>query len=137
MHEIHVISLITKTCLYNVDPLKPQFYIVKLGFTGVYIVFLISAQKHRLWVLVRTEAVLTSTHNLRFEQKYKKCQSFLPENFRFLEVKFSIYLNRCVFVMFTNESFANALKDTVTFLIETRNLILRCLRNDPTITFPN
>ena len=46
--------LITKTCLYNFDPLKPHFYIVKLGFTGVYIIFLISAQKHRLWVLVRT-----------------------------------------------------------------------------------
>ena len=40
---------ITKTCLYNFDPLKPHFYIVKLGFTGVYIIFLISAQKHRLW----------------------------------------------------------------------------------------
>ena len=35
---------ITKTCLYNFDPLKPHFYIVKLGFTGVYINFLISAQ---------------------------------------------------------------------------------------------
>ena len=45
---------ITKTCLYNFDPLKPHFYIVKLGFTGVYIIFLISSQKHRLWVLVRT-----------------------------------------------------------------------------------
>ena len=31
--------LITKTRLYNFDPLKPHFYIVKLGFTGVYIVF--------------------------------------------------------------------------------------------------
>ena len=40
---------ITKTYLYNFDPLKPHFYIVKLGFTGVYIIFLISAQKHRLW----------------------------------------------------------------------------------------
>ena len=39
--------LITKTCLYNFDPLKPHFYIVKLGFTGVYIIFHISAQKHR------------------------------------------------------------------------------------------
>ena len=48
---------ITKTCLYNFDPLKPHFYIVKLGFTGVYIIFLIS------------EAVLASTHNLWFEQK--------------------------------------------------------------------
>ena len=45
---------ITKTYLYNFDPLKPHFYIEKLGFTGVYIIFLISAQKHRLWVLVRT-----------------------------------------------------------------------------------
>ena len=32
---------ITKTCLYNFDPLKPHVYIVKLGFTGVYIIFLI------------------------------------------------------------------------------------------------
>ena len=37
-------SLITKTRLYNFDPLKPHIYIVKLGFTGVYISFLISAQ---------------------------------------------------------------------------------------------
>ena len=35
---------ITKTCLYNVDPLKPHFYIVKVGFTGIYIIFLVSAQ---------------------------------------------------------------------------------------------
>ena len=38
-------------------PLKPHFYIIKLGFTGVYIIFHISAQKHRLWVLVRTASV--------------------------------------------------------------------------------
>ena len=44
-----------KTCLYNFDPFKPNFYIVKLGFAGVYIIFLISAQKHRLWVLVTNE----------------------------------------------------------------------------------
>ena len=35
---------IKKTCLYNFDPLKPHFYIVKLEFTGVYIIFLISDQ---------------------------------------------------------------------------------------------
>ena len=45
---------ITKTYLYNFDPLKRHFYIVKLAFTGVCIIFLNSAQKHRLWVLVRT-----------------------------------------------------------------------------------
>ena len=61
-HNMHKMSskkktffrFITKTCLYKIDPLKPHFYIVKLGFTGVYIIFLISVQKHRLWVLVRT-----------------------------------------------------------------------------------
>ena len=35
---------ITKTCLYNFNPLKPHFYIVKLGFAGVHIIFLISVQ---------------------------------------------------------------------------------------------
>ena len=46
------------------------------------------------------EAVLTSTHNLCFVQKYDKNISFLSENFQFLAVKFSIYLNRRVFVMY-------------------------------------
>ena len=45
------------------------------------------------------EAVLTSTHNLCFEQKYEKYQNVLSENFPFLVVKFSMYLNRHVFVM--------------------------------------
>ena len=37
---INCSSSITKTCLYSFDPVKPHFYIVKLGFTGVYIIFL-------------------------------------------------------------------------------------------------
>ena len=45
------------------------------------------------------EAVLTSTHNLCFEQKFEKYPNFLSESFHFLVVKFSIYLNRRVFVM--------------------------------------
>ena len=61
---------ITKTCLYNFDPLIPHFYIVKQGLTGAYIIFFIYAQKHRLWVLVRTTS-------LCFKQKYEKYQSFL------------------------------------------------------------
>ena len=40
----YVPYIISKTYLYNFDPLKPHFYIVKLGFTGVYIIFLISDQ---------------------------------------------------------------------------------------------
>ena len=75
--------IITKTCLYKFDPLKPHLYIVKLGFPGVYIIFLISAKK-----------------NIDdCEQKYEKYQNFYLKNFSFLEVKFSTYLNRRVFVM--------------------------------------
>ena len=43
-----------KHAYVNLTPLNPIFSIVKLGFTGVYIIFLISAQKHKLLVLVRT-----------------------------------------------------------------------------------
>ena len=34
------LRIITKTCLYNFDPLKPHFYIVKLGFT-LFFLFLL------------------------------------------------------------------------------------------------
>ena len=69
-----VLSSITKTYLYNFDPLKPHFYIVKLGFTGVYIIFLISAQNIDCGYSLEPprRAVLTSTHNLCFVQKYEK-----------------------------------------------------------------
>ena len=76
---LNVHFTITKTCLYNVDPLKPHFYIVKLGFIGVYIIFPQSMFWAEVWNILH--------------------QRFLPENFRFLEVKFSICLNRRVFVM--------------------------------------
>ena len=92
---------ITKTCLYNFDPFKPHFYIIKLGFTGVYIIFLILLKNIDCGYLLELphQAVLTSTHNLCFEQKYEKYQNFLSKCFPFLAVKFSIYLNRRVFVM--------------------------------------
>ena len=37
--------IFTKTYLYNFEPLKSHFHRVKLGFTRVYIIFLISAKK--------------------------------------------------------------------------------------------
>ena len=45
------------TCSCNVNPLTHHFYIVKLGFTGVFIFFLFLLLKHRLWVLVRTASL--------------------------------------------------------------------------------
>ena len=93
---------ITKTYLYNFDPLKPHFYIVKLGFPGIYIIFLISAQKHRLWVLVRT----ASTRRFNrvptiyvLSRNMKNIIIFYVKNCHFLVIKFSVYLNRRVFVM--------------------------------------
>ena len=54
VYFLSVLVSITKSRLYSFDPLKPHFYTVKLGFTGVHINLLISAKKCRLWVLVRT-----------------------------------------------------------------------------------
>ena len=39
--DVQHLLFIMKTRLYNFDLLKPRFYIVKLGFTRVYIIFLI------------------------------------------------------------------------------------------------
>ena len=83
----HTAAHSTKTYLYNFDPLKPHFYTVKLWFTEVYIIFLFllkniysgySLEPPRL-----VEAVLTSTHNLCFEQKYEKYQNFFIWKFSF------------------------------------------------------
>ena len=67
-----VLLFITETDLYNFDPLKPHFYIVKLGFIVVYIIFLISARR----------GGSNEYHNLCFEQKYENYQRFSSENFQ-------------------------------------------------------
>ena len=93
---------VTKTRLYDFDPLQPLFYVVKLGFTGVYFIFLILLKHTDCGYLLEPphQGVLMSTHNLCFEQKYEKYQNFLSENFSFLGCKLSIYLNRRVYVMY-------------------------------------
>ena len=81
---------ITNTYPYNFNPLNPHFYTVKLGFTGVYIVFLF---------LLKISIVGTSTHYVWLNRNIKKKSEFLSENFQVLVVQFSVYLNRHVFVM--------------------------------------
>ena len=92
---------ITKTCLYNFDPLKPHFYIVKLGFTGVYIIFLISAQNIDCGYSLEPPRRGGSNEcpQSMFWAEIRKISEFLSENFHFLVVKFLVYLNRRVFVM--------------------------------------
>ena len=40
-----------------------------------------------MYVVATVEAVLTSTHNLCFEQKYGKYQNFYPNIFRFFRAE--------------------------------------------------
>ena len=54
------------------------------------------------------EAVLTSSHNLCFEQKYENYQNFSSESFHFLVVIFLIYLNGRVFEMGLKNVFESA-----------------------------
>ena len=97
---------ITKTRLYNFDPLKPHFYIVKLGFTGVCLIFLISAQNIDCGYSLEpprrglAEAVLMNTHNLCFwAEIWKNCWIFCLKIFNYSVISFSVYLNRHVFLM--------------------------------------
>ena len=84
--HFHSHVIITKTRLYNFDPHKPHFYIVKLGFTGVYIMFLISVQNIDCGYSLEPPRWGGSNehHNLYFEQKYEKYQDFLYKNFQSL-----------------------------------------------------
>ena len=66
----------------------------------------VSRRLNKKNVIYIGEAVLTSTHNLCFEQKYEKKIS------EFLVVKLSIYLNRRVFVMKTEKQWSLILKVT-------------------------
>ena len=96
------ICTITKTCLYKFYPLKPHFYIVKLGFTGVYIIFLISAQKYRLWCSLeppRRGGSNEYPQSMFWAEILKILEFFYLEIFNFWMKKFSVYLNRRFLVM--------------------------------------
>ena len=111
-----VYVFIMKTCLYNFDPLKPHFYTVKLGFTGVYITFVISAQKHRLWV----PKIYVLSRNM------KNIRIFYPKNGQFFMVKFSVYLNRRVFVMFAHNSHKCVCDDTSVHSLLWIHIVVSC-----------
>ena len=98
---LSITSIIPKTCLYNIVPLKPHFYIVKLGFTGVCIISLISVQKIDCGYSLEPPRRGGSNEypQSMFWAEIWKISDFLSEIFMFLEVKYSIYLNRRVFVM--------------------------------------
>ena len=59
----------------------------------MYIIFPYFATNHRLWVFVRTPQSVLNTY-IKYIRFF-----FLSESFLVLVVKFSMYLNRRVFVM--------------------------------------
>ena len=99
-----IYDAIMKTYLYNFDPLKPRFNIVKLGFTRIYIILLISAQNIDCGYSLKPPRRGASNEYPQsiFWAEMWKISAFLSENFHFLVVKFSVYLNRHVFVMATH-----------------------------------
>ena len=84
-------AYITKTYLYNFEPLKPHFYIVKLGLTGVFIIFLISAQNIDCGYLLEPPQRGGSNEYPQsiFWAEIWKISELLSEKFQFLVVKFS------------------------------------------------
>ena len=71
--------IIRKTRPCDKYPLEPHFYIVKLGYTGVYLIFLFLLQNTDCGYSLE----LTCTHNLCFEQKLEKYKKFSDEIFNF------------------------------------------------------
>ena len=103
------------TFITKIYPLKPHFYKVKLGITGVYIICLISSQNIDCGYSLeppRRGGSNEYPQSMFWAEIWKKYQFFfLSEKFQLLEVKFSIYLNRRVFVT-SNEKSHNVRKRT-------------------------
>ena len=97
---------ITKTYTYKILIPLTHFYIVKLGFTGVCIIILISAQNIDCAYSLKLPRRGSSNEYPKsmFWAEIWKISEFLSENFHFFVVKFSIYLNRPVFAMLLPKS---------------------------------
>ena len=121
-------SCITKTYLYTFDPLKPHFYIVKLGFTGVYIIFLISAQNINCGYSLEPPRRGGSNEypQSMFWAEIWKISDFFIWKFHFLVAKFSIYLNRRVFVMTHHKPSDKTIEYNDFSYSKEKNILFRC-----------
>ena len=79
---------ITKTRPYNFDPQTPLLNSKTGVYRGIYFSLFLPQNMDCGYSLELPRRVLTSTHNLCFEQKYEKYQNFLSENVHFLVEKF-------------------------------------------------
>ena len=103
MKKAWVLSSSRKHAYILLTPLKPNFYIVKLGFTVVYIIFLILLENIDCGYSLeppRRGGSNEYPQSMFWAKLWKISEFFYLKIFSFLEVKFSIYLNRRVFVMY-------------------------------------
>ena len=90
----HFIRPCSQRISKNLIPLKPHFYVVKLGFTGVVVIFLILLKENidfRYSLEPPRRGGSNECPQSMFSRNMKKVSEFLSENFPFLVVKFSIY----------------------------------------------
>ena len=100
---------IMKTCLCNIYPLEPHFYIVKLGYAGVYL-FFVFLLKHcgyslepprqggsYMYPAARWFLLVPGTHNLCLQQKYEKHKKNSTENFDFIQLGKNLYITWACF----------------------------------------
>ena len=99
---VSILVCITKTCLYNFDPLKHHFY---TGLQGCKLYFLFLLKNIDCGYSLEPPGRGGSNEypQSMFLSRNMKSE-FLSENLQFLEVKFSIYLNRRVFEMVCSSS---------------------------------
>ena len=75
-------------------PLNPKPGVYRCTYYFSYF-----CSKHRLWVLIRTASANEYPQSMFLSGNVKILEGFFIGTFQFLEVKFSIYWNRRVFVM--------------------------------------
>ena len=90
--QSYLVLLITKTCQYNFDPIKPHFSIEKMGFIHYFYLFLFKNIDCGYSLEPPRRGGSNEYHNLCFEQKYKKkISEFLSENYHLF---FCVWLMR-------------------------------------------
>ena len=110
-----------KHAYITLTPLKNHFYIVKLGFTGVYIIVLISAQNIDCGYSLGPPCQGGSNeyHNLCFEQKYRnfyqKISCFDVKNFGIIRLVFIMYIWKRMIIESNEHIYKNENKSRVKF----------------------
>ena len=100
------VPYITKTYLYNFDPLKPLLYSKTWVYRGIHYFFLFLLKNIGCEYSLEPPRRSGSKGypQSRFWAEIWKMSEFLSETFQILVVKFTMYLNRRIFLMPPDEN---------------------------------